>query len=134
MSSSLYSCRLYLTGKSVFVCRQSFNFKRLAVICLSCYFIRLDVQENAYDAQGSILISVTKKKSGKLVRQPVDFPRRGKSTYSSARSPLRGTMPARLQMASQPARLTSKDIITEIRMLMMHSHLLIVQMYKVYNG
>jgi hypothetical protein len=31
---------------------------------------------------------MTKKKSGKLIRQPVDFPQRGKSTYSSARSPL----------------------------------------------
>ena len=36
----------------------------------------------------SILISVIKKQSGKLIRQPVYFPQRGKSTYSSARSPL----------------------------------------------
>ncbi len=48
---------------------------------------------------GSIFISVIKKQSGKLIRQPVYFPQRGKSTYSSARSPLRGTMPARLRMA-----------------------------------
>jgi len=50
--------------------------------------------------RGSIFISVIKKQSGKLIRQPVYFPQRGKSTYSSARSPLRGTMPARLRMAS----------------------------------
>jgi len=49
---------------------------------------------------GSIFISVIKKQSGKLIRQPVYFPQRGKSTYSSARSPLRGTIPARLRMAS----------------------------------
>jgi hypothetical protein len=36
--------------------------------------------------------------SGKLIRQPGDFPQRGKSPYSSARSPLRGTVPARLPM------------------------------------
>ena len=49
---------------------------------------------------GSILISVIKRQSGKLIRQPVYFHQRGKYTYSSARSPLRGTMPARLRMAS----------------------------------
>ena len=66
---------------------------------------------------GSIFISVIKKQSGKLIRQPVYFPQRGKSTYSSARSPLRGTMPARLRMASYPDCLTSKDIVPEIGML-----------------
>jgi len=66
---------------------------------------------------GSILISVIKRQSGKLIRQPVHFHQRGKSTYSSARSPLRGTMPARLRMASKPDCLTSKKIVTEIGML-----------------
>jgi len=36
---------------------------------------------------GEIHFSVIMKQSGKLIRQPVDFPQRGKSTYSSARSP-----------------------------------------------
>ena len=63
---------------------------------------------------GSIFISVIKKQSGKLIHQPVYFHQRGKSTYSSACSPLRGTMPARLRMASKPDRLTSKEIVTEI--------------------
>jgi len=49
---------------------------------------------------GGIFISVIKKQSGKLIRQPVYFPQRGKSTYCSARSPLWGTKPARLRMAS----------------------------------
>jgi hypothetical protein len=66
---------------------------------------------------GRILISMTKKKSGKLIRQPVDFPQRGKSTYSSARSPLRGTMLARLRMASRPASLTYKELVMEIWMI-----------------
>ncbi|MBA7670602.1 hypothetical protein ES703_78748 [subsurface metagenome] len=38
------------------------------------------------------------------------------SIYSSARSPLRGTMPARLRMASKPDCLTSKEIAAEIGM------------------
>jgi len=50
-------------------------------------------------SEGSIFISVIKKQSDKLIHQPMHFPQRGKSTYSSARSPLRGTMPARLRMA-----------------------------------
>ena len=62
----------------------------------------------------SIFISVIKKQSGKLIRQPVYFPQRGKSTYSSAHSPLRGTMPARLRMTSSPDCLTSKEVVTEI--------------------
>ena len=69
----------------------------------------------------SILIFVKKKQSGKLIRQPVYFPQRGKSTYSSARSPLLGTMPARLRMASYSDCLTSKEIITEIKILPMVS-------------
>jgi hypothetical protein len=118
---------------------------------------------------GSIFISVIKKQSGKLIRQPVyspSTPRRGnssafplptfaslrcwlsaspsraspcdqrgippwnsrlicctnqsKSAYSSARSPLRGTMPARLRMASYPDCLTSKEIVPEIEMLTMN--------------
>jgi hypothetical protein len=40
------------------------------------------------------------KQPGKLKRQAGDFPQRGKSPYSSARSPLRGTVPARLRMPS----------------------------------
>jgi hypothetical protein len=47
----------------------------------------------------------------------VDFPQRGKSTYSSARSPLRGTMLARLRMASRPASLTYKELVMEIWMI-----------------
>ena len=43
--------------------------------------------------------------SGKLVLQPADFSQRVKSAYSSARSPLRGTMPARLRMTLEPASL-----------------------------
>ena len=39
------------------------------------------------------------------------------SFYSSARSPLRGTMPARLRMASSSAHLTIFEIITETEML-----------------
>jgi hypothetical protein len=66
---------------------------------------------------GSIFISVIEKQSGKLIRQPVYFPQREKSTYSSARSPLRGTMPARLRMTSSPGCLTFKEIIPEIGML-----------------
>jgi hypothetical protein len=67
-----------------------------------------------FDVKGGTHISVNKKQSNKLVHQPVDFPQQGKSTYSSARSPLRGTVPARLRMASEPAYLTYKKIITEI--------------------
>jgi hypothetical protein len=54
-----------------------------------------------------------KQQSGKLIRQPADFPQRGKSAYSSARSPLRGTVPARLRMASSSAYLTAVYIVTE---------------------
>ena len=59
------------------------------------------------------------KQSGKLVSQPVGFSQRGKSTYSSARSPYLPAklafMPARLRMASYPACLTFKEITTEIK-------------------
>jgi hypothetical protein len=48
-----------------------------------------------------------KKHSGKLKRQAGDFPQRGKSPYSSARSPLRGTVPARLRMPSSSACLAA---------------------------
>jgi hypothetical protein len=49
------------------------------------------------------------KQSGKLKRQPGDFPQREKSPYSSARSPLRGTIPARLRMASSPVDPTDPE-------------------------
>jgi len=52
----------------------------------------------------SLLIFMTSKQSGKLIRQPADFPQRGKSAYSSARSPdlpvKLAFVPARLRMAS----------------------------------
>jgi hypothetical protein len=60
---------------------------------------------------------VIKKQSGKLKRQPGDFPQRGKSPYSSARSPLRGTMPARLRMASLSAHPTDLKINQVLEML-----------------
>jgi len=41
----------------------------------------------------------------RMVLQPADFSQRVKSAYSSARSPLRGTMPARLRMTSEPPSL-----------------------------
>ena len=47
-----------------------------------------------------------KKQSGKLIRQPEDFPQRGKSAYFSALSSPRGTMPVRLRMPSSSAYLT----------------------------
>jgi hypothetical protein len=50
--------------------------------------------------------------SDKLIRQPANFPQRGKFAYSSARSPLRGTMPARLRMASSSAYLTAVENVT----------------------
>ncbi len=50
--------------------------------------------------RGKILISMTKKQSCTLILQAMYFPQRGRFTYSSARSPLRGTMPARLRMPS----------------------------------
>jgi hypothetical protein len=56
------------------------------------------------------------KQSGKLKRQPGDFPQRGKSPYSSALSPLRGTMPARLRMASLSVCPTDLKIITVLEM------------------
>jgi hypothetical protein len=53
-------------------------------------YIITNLKENKKNnlINASIFISVIKKESGKLLRQPVDFPQRGKSTYSSARSPL----------------------------------------------
>jgi hypothetical protein len=49
--------------------------------------------------------------------RPICCTNQSKYTYSSARSPLRETMPARLRMASSPDRLTSNEIVTEIMML-----------------
>ena len=48
-----------------------------------------------------------KKQSGKMKRQPGNFPQREKLPYSSARSPLRGTVPARLWMTSSSANPTA---------------------------
>jgi hypothetical protein len=53
-----------------------------------------------------IIQSVSKKRSGKQKRQAGDLPQREKSPYSSARSPLRGTMPARFRMPSSSTCLT----------------------------
>jgi hypothetical protein len=82
-------------------------FKIITEIVATCY------------VNGSIPKIVMNVQSGKLIRQPADFPQRGKSAYSSARSPLRGTMPARLRMAFSSACLTANEAITEIRMLTM---------------
>jgi hypothetical protein len=46
------------------------------------------------------IFSQEKERLNNLIRQPENFPQRGKSPYSSARSPLQGTTPARLRMAS----------------------------------
>jgi hypothetical protein len=68
--------------------------------------------------KGSIPKAVIIKQSGKLKRQPGDFPQRGILPYSSARSPLRGTMPARLRTASLSAYPTDLKINTVLEMIM----------------
>jgi hypothetical protein len=68
--------------------------------------------------KGSISKPVIKQQSGKLKRQPGDFPQQGKSPYSSARSPLRGTTPACLRMASLSAYPTDLKISTVLEMIM----------------
>jgi hypothetical protein len=62
------------------------------------------------DRKGNISKTMKKKQSGKLKRQPGDFPQTGKSPYSSARSPLQGILPARLRMASISAHLIDSKI------------------------
>ena len=54
--------------------------------------------------------SAIPKQSDELLLQPDDFPQRVKSSYSSVRSPLRGTMPAHFRMTSaSTTRLFSKQ-------------------------
>jgi hypothetical protein len=69
----------------------------------------------------SISKTMMQYQSGKLIRQPADFPQRGKSAYSSARSsylPVKlAFMPARLRMASSSAYLTAVEAVTKIEML-----------------
>jgi hypothetical protein len=67
---------------------------------------------------GNIPKTMIKQQSGKLKRQPGDFPQRGKSPNSSARSPLRGTMPARLRTASLSAYPTDLKINTALERLL----------------
>jgi len=59
--------------------------------------------------------------SDKLIRQPANFPQRGKFAYSSARSPYLPVklafMPARLRMASSSAYLTAVESVTVLETL-----------------
>jgi len=67
----------------------------------------------------SIYTSLVQQQSGRLIRQHADFPQRGKSAYSSARSPYLPViklafMPARLRMASPSACLTVVYTVTAL--------------------
>jgi hypothetical protein len=86
---------------------------------------------------GNVNISKTvmvMKQSGKLKRQPGDFPQRGNSPNSSARSPLRGTMPARLRTASLSAYPTDLKIKMVLGMLPLGTKPWSIPGQIIYNG
>jgi hypothetical protein len=74
----------------------------------------VDIQINAFM---KILKLVMMEQSSKLIRQPSDFPQRGKSACSLTRSLLRGTTPARFWTGSTSACLIDFESVTEIRIL-----------------